>query len=160
MTWSYNPATLETNKIAQVRYLVGDTIGTDPQVQDEEIAFALTQRASTYGAAAIVCRALASQLSRQADTVDKDLRTVLSSKAKAYSARAISYEVQANARGGGLPYAGGISIADKVNRELDLDRVPPAFTVDMDDNYLPVAPIGNEGTPSPVDDESDTSDNV
>jgi hypothetical protein len=92
--------------------------------------------------------------------VDKDLRTVLSARAKAYSARAIEYEVQANARSGALPYAGGISINDKIQNELDIDRVPPAFTVDMDDNYLPVAPIGNEGTPYPVSDGSDGDDNV
>lgn len=159
MTWSYTPSDIQTNKTDQVRWLVGDTVATDQLVQNEEIAFALTQRVSVYGAAAIVCRAIASKFSREADTVDRDLRTTLSAKAKAYASRAAMYEVQAMARSGVSAYAGGISISDKVQQELNLDRVPPAFTVDMDDNYLPVAPVGNEGTPLPAS-EDDSSDNV
>lgn len=139
----------------QVRFLVGDTIPADQQVQDEEITFALTQRPSIYGAAAVVCRSLAARLSRQADVVDKDLRTALSARAKAYSARAIEYDGKANARGGGLPYAGGLSIADKIQNENNPDRMQPQFNIGMEDNYLPVAPVGNEGTPSPAADESD-----
>lgn len=159
MTWSYDPTGLAGSTTFQVRFLIGDTVPAAPQVQDEEIAFALTQRGSIYGAGALVCRGLSARLSREADTVDKDLRTTLSSRAKAYAARANELEVQASVRSGGLPYAGGISVSDKIQQELDLDRVPPAFTVDMDDNYLPVAPVGNEGTPDPIvgggDDVSD-----
>jgi hypothetical protein len=129
-------------------------------VADEEIAFALTQRNSIYGGAAMICLGISAKFSREADTVDRDLRTVLSAKSKAYAERARTYEMQASARSGAMPYAGGISIADKVAQELDLDRVPPGFAVNMDENYLPVAPIGNEGTPLPAEDESDTSDNV
>ena len=160
MTWAYDPTTLTTNKVAQVRYLVGDTISTEPQVQDEEISFALSQRTSIYGAGAIVCRSLSAQLSRQADTVDRDLRTTLSARASAYSKRAVALETMAVTRSGGLPYAGGISFIDKVQQELNTDRVPPQFTIDMDDNYLPVAPVGNEGTPLPIDGNDDSSDNV
>jgi hypothetical protein len=143
----------------QVRLIVGDTKQTDPQVQDEEINFALTQRPSIWGAAAMVCRSISSRLSREADTVDKDLRTVLSARAKAYAARANEYDLKAAVRGGAMPYAGGISIADKVTNEQDTDRVQPAFTVSMDDNYLPVAPVGNEGTPLPSTSD-ETGDDV
>src|SRR4051812_24844476 len=122
MTWSYDPSTLTSNRTNQVRFLVGDTEVTDPLVQNEEIVFALTQRGSIYGAASIVCRTIAAKFSRLADTVDRDLRDALSSKAKAYAMRANEYEVQAKARSGGMPYAGGISIADKVQQDLDLDR--------------------------------------
>jgi hypothetical protein len=155
MSWTYDPSQLETSKLMQVRYLVGDTKTTDQQVQDEEINFAIGQRPSIYGAAAMVCRSLASKLSREADTVDKDLRTVLSSRAKAYSIRASEYDVKASVRGGAMPYAGGISIADKIGNEADTDRVQPQFSIQMDDNYLPVAPVGNEGTPQPASDEDD-----
>lgn len=151
MSWTYDYSQLASTPMMQVRYLVGDTKPTDQQVQDEEILFALTQRPSIYGAAAIVCRSLASRLSREADVVDKDLRTQLSARAKAYSLRASEYEVKASVRGGAVPYAGGISISDKVMNEADTDRVQPAFTIDMDDNYLPVAPAPNEGTPQPLD---------
>lgn len=156
MTWSYDLAALATNKKNQVRLLIGDTVATSPQMQDEEIAFALTQRGSIYGAAADICRALSAKLSREADTVDKDLRTMLSTRAKAYASRARDLEIQAKARGGAMPYAGGISIADKIQQETDLDRVQPDFSRGMDINYLPVAPVGNEGTPStPASDDSD-----
>ncbi len=160
MSWYYDPTSLATNKLMQVRYLVGDTIANDPQVQDEEITFALSQRTSVYGAAAMVCRSLSTQLSRVADTVDKDLRTTLSAKATAYSRRARAYEVQAIARSGAMPYAGGISVSDKITRELDPDRVAPQFNLDMEDNYLPVAPVGNEGAPQPIDPSDTSDDNV
>ena len=159
MTWSYDLTTLSTNKMTQVRLMVGDTVSTSPQMQDEEIIFMLTQRGSAYGAAAEICRALSAKLSREADTVDKDLRTMLSSRAKAYASRARELEIQAKARGGGLPYAGGISINDKISQELNTDRVNPSFQREMDTNYVPVAPIGNEGTPL-VTNTDDGADNV
>jgi hypothetical protein len=131
----------------------------DQQFADEEINFFLTTRSSVWGASATALLGLAAKLSREADTVDKDLRDMLSSRAKAYSARARQYDMMAAARSGALPYAGGISIADKIAQELNLDRVPPGFAIEMDTNYLPVAPVGNEGTPlATVND--DQSDNV
>lgn len=153
MSWTYDPAQLASSKMMQVRYLVGDTLASDQQVQDEEINFTLTQTSSAYGAAAIVCRSLASRFSRQADVVDKDLRTMLSSRAKAYSVRAVEYESKSTSRGS-LPYAGGISIANKIQNEQNPDRVQPQFNIGMEDNYLPVAPAPNEGTPSPSTEES------
>lgn len=154
MSWTYDPTQLASSQMMQVRFLVGDTIAADQQVQDDEILFALSQRPNIYGAASVVCETLASKLSRQADVVDKDLRTTLSQRAKAYSARAIEYDSKAKIRGGGLPYAGGLSIADKIQNEQNPDRVQPQFNLSMDDNYLPVAPVPNEGTPSPTTEES------
>jgi hypothetical protein len=144
MTWTYVAASLASDPVMQVRYLVGDTRSSDQQVQDEEIGFALAQRPGIYGAAALVCRSLAAQLSREADTVDQDLRTTLSARASAYAKRAAAYEAQASARGGLAPYAGGISLVDKAVQSDSADRVPPQFDLGMDDDFLPVAPEGNE----------------
>lgn len=144
MTWTYSVSQLATSSLMQVRYLMGDTKSTDQQVQDEEITFALTQRPSVYGGAATVCRALASRLAREADTVDKDLRTVLSARSRAYLRMATDYEMQAAVRGGALPYAGGISVSDKQSRESNTDRVQPLFNIGMQDNPLPVGAAGNE----------------
>lgn len=155
MSWTYDPAQLPTSTMMQVRFLVGDTVSSDQQVQDEEITFALTQRSSIYGAGAIVCRTLAAKLSRQADVVDKDLRSSYSQRAKAYAARANELDTKANARGGGLPYAGGLSISDKIQNEQNPDRVQPQFNIGMEDNYLPVPPVPNEGTPTADVDEED-----
>jgi len=159
MTWTYSPASVAASPMMQVRYLVGDTVATDPLVQDEEINFSLSQRPSIYGAAAMVCRSLSARLSREADTVDKDLRTTLSARATAFSRRAAEYENKAVSRSGAKPFAGGLSIADKINRENDPDRVQPGFVLGGDTNYLPVAPVGNEGTPQPLN-QPDDSDNV
>lgn len=123
---------------------MGDTVSTSPQVQDEEINFALGQRPSIYGAAAMVCRSLASRLAREADTVDKDIRTTLSSRSRSYLRMATEFEMQAAVRAGALPYAGGISASDKQTRELDTDRVAPQFNIGMQDNFIPVGPAGNE----------------
>ena len=158
MTWTYSPAGIAASTMMQVRYLVGDTVATDPLVQDEEINFALSQRPSIYGAAAMACRSLAARMAREADVVDKDLRTTLSAKSKAFARMAADYENKASSRSAARPYAGGLSIADKIQNECNPDRVQPGFSVDMDTNYLPVAPVGNEGTPLMVSDSSD--DNV
>ncbi len=147
MTWTYVVADLTTDPVMQVRYLVGDTKASDPLAQDEEIAFALAQRPSIYGAAATVCRSISAKFSRDADVVDRDLRTMYSARSKAYANRAAEYENASVSRSGALPYAGGISISDKRANEANPDRVQPQFGILMDDNYLPVPPVGNEGTP-------------
>lgn len=147
MTWTYDPAQLLTAPMMQVRYLIGDTRDTDRQVQDEEIQFALAQRPSVYGAAAIVCRALSAQKSRLVDTVDNDLRTTYSQQASAYARQAISYEQRDAKFGGVIPLAGGLSRSDKIRMESDPSRLPPAFNIGMQDNYFPEAPEGNELTP-------------
>lgn len=148
MTWTYVLANLASDAATQVRYLVGDTKQTDQLVQDEEIAFALAQRSSIYGAAAMVCRGISTRLSREADTVDQNLRTMYSARATAFAKRAVEYEAQAAQRAPGMPYAGGISLADKIRQDMDRDRVQPQFVIGMDDNYQPVAPAGNEAEPS------------
>lgn len=144
MAWSYDPSQLATMPAYQVRLLIGDTLATDKQMQDEEIDFYLTTRANIYGSAAECCRTLATQFSRLADSVQGELRTLYSSKARAYAARAAEFENKSTLSGSGMPYAGGISIADKQNQESDTDRVPPQFNLGMDDSDLPVPAVGNE----------------
>lgn len=140
-TYSGDPA---TSKSDAVRFLVGDTNPTEPQLQDGEVAFCVAQRSTVYGAAAMACLQIATGYSRQADSVQGPTRTLYSSRARAYAARAAQYESLAAARGGGMPYAGGISVSDKIRVETDSDRVRPAFNVEMDEARLPVAPVGNE----------------
>lgn len=144
MTFSYNPAQLSTSKLYQVRLMIGDT--TSPgALQDEEINYFLTVRPSLYGAAALCCRQIADSASGQTDqNLPAGIAFKFSQKAKAYAARAADLEVKAVVAGGGVPYAGGISIADKAQQEQDPDRVPPSFNIGMDDDDLPVTPAGNE----------------
>lgn len=149
MTWTYDPSQLAGNPTMQVRLTIGDTFASDPQLQDEEISFFLSQRGSIWGAAAEACRAIAANTSRLADTVQGEFKQNYSNRARAYAARAATFEGFAISRGGAMPYAGGISVADKQQQELDADRVPPQFNIGMDDNQLPVAPAGNESDSTP-----------
>lgn len=142
--WTYTPADLATNKKDAVRLTIGDTNTQDQQLQDEEISFFLTLRNSLWGAAAEACRAIAANLARQADSVQADMRVAYSSRSRSYAAMAARFENFAIARSGALPYAGGISIADKQRAEQDTDRVPPSFQIGMDDNALPIPDAGNE----------------
>jgi hypothetical protein len=134
VSWSYTVSDLATVQKDQVRWLIGDTLTNDQQLEDEEISFALTQRANVWGAAALCCGSLATRMSRQADAVQGETRTMYSSRARAYAVRGAHFENQAMARVA-FPYAGGISFADKSVDELNADRVPPEYTIGMDDNF-------------------------
>lgn len=150
MTWSYSLADLATSQKDQVRRLLGDVIASDQQIADEEINFAITTRSNVYGAAAECARFIAAQYSRKADVVTASpgggqLKTNYSQQAKSYLTLAAAMDLKAAATGGGAPYAGGISIADKQNAEQDDDRVAPQFDLGMTDNLTnPVAPVGNQ----------------
>jgi hypothetical protein len=146
VTAGYDPTALATTPVYQVRALIGDTGngsndgGGKWLLQDEEIAFALTLRPGIFGAAATLLRSLANRFSRDADSVQGDLRILYSSRAKAFSAQATLMEAQAAVRGGAMPYAGGITTGDKRRQEQNPDRVQPQFNVGMDDNdLLPVS---------------------
>jgi hypothetical protein len=138
----------------QVRRLIGDVLPGDQQMQDEEINWILTQWSNIYLAAAECCRDIAAQFSRKVDTVQGELRTLYSAQQRAYAQRGAELQQLGMARGGVVPYAGGISIADKTNQVLDPDRVPPQYNIGMDDDLLPVGPVGNQ-TPTPGNPDSE-----
>lgn len=145
MTWTYDVTLLGANPFMQVRLLIGDTNSQAPLKQDEEIKFLLTLDPSIWRAASNCCRAIAGNYSRDADSVQGELKQVYSVRAKAYLALAAQYANDAVTRGGGLPYAGGISVFDKLQQELNPDRVSPQFNLGEDENLtLPVGPVGNE----------------
>ena len=142
--WTYNVTQIATSKKDQVRLLIGDVVSSDPQMQDEEINFYLTVRATIWGAAAECCMTLASKFSRSVDQAAGQSKVAYSQMAKAYALRAANFAARAASMGSGLPYAGGISIFDIMNQLENPDRAPPAFTVGITDNWLPVAPMGGE----------------
>lgn len=137
MTWTYSVTDLATSPKDAVRLAIGDTISSAPQLQDEEINAFIAGRSSLLGACADCCRALASQYSRSVSQAANTAKVAFSDLSKAYAARAIMFEVQAASSGSAMPYAGGISIADKQNQEQNADRVPPNFQIGMDDDVLP-----------------------
>jgi hypothetical protein len=156
--WTYDATQLLTTPLYQVRRLIGDVITTDQQLGDAEILFALANRPSIYGAGADCCRDIAAQYSRKVDVITAgaggSLKTNYSAQSKAYLDMAIRLDTMAITRSGTVPYAGGISIADKQVNEQDTDRVAPQFNIGMEDNQIFGGPIGNELADASSEDDS------
>jgi hypothetical protein len=142
--WSYYATKLATSPKDQVRLLIKDTTSTNQLMQDEEINFFLTLRSSVWGAAAECCFALAAQWSQSVDQGVGTAKASFSQAAKAYKALGAVFNARAAAMGSGMPYAGGLSIADMLNQTSNDDRPGPQFALGMTDNLLPVPPAGGE----------------
>jgi hypothetical protein len=142
--WTYYSTQLATNKTSQVRLLIRDTTSTNQLMQDEEINFFLTLRSSVWGAAAECCFALATQWSQSVDQGVGTAKNSFSQAAKAYKALGAVFNARAAAMGSGMPYAGGLSIADMLNQLSNDDRPGPQFSIGFSDNLLPVPPAGGE----------------
>ncbi len=131
MAWTYSGDPSASGRDA-IRFLIGDTDPTDPQLQDAEIDWMLAEHTSSYLAAAHCCQALAAKYARLADKSVGDLSISFSQRQEAYTKMFNRLERLAAVHGTGAPvYAGGISESDKEIDETDTDRVQPAFTVDL-----------------------------
>lgn len=53
MAWSYDPTNLQDSPKDQIRLLIGDTIDSDPLLQDEEIQFYIEQYPNDISRAAL-----------------------------------------------------------------------------------------------------------
>ena len=136
MAWTYSPTDLNTTtdegRLNSVRLLIGDTVLADPQLQDEEITFALSQTGNNnvYTAAAWCCRIIAAKYSRMVTTqLDGVLESLYSDRIKHYAllAQQIS-ELGKSATGRGLGVSGGgISITEMNTVSQNPDRPVPAF---------------------------------
>ena len=142
MAFTYSP-TLATSKDV-VRFLVGDADPGDPLLQDEEIAWVLTQVAEPYHAAAVACQSIVGSLSKQVSTAIGQTKLALEQRAASYRMLVNELRTQAALMSPGLPYAGGISVSDKFTVASDLDRVPPFVTGATD--FDPAVPA-TAGTP-------------
>lgn len=130
--WTYN-TNLQAEK-DQVRFLVHDTDTSRQLFQDEEIKWVLTQEANVYTTAAMLCENLVAKNGGV--------------KSKKISELSITYDpvfymtMAANlrARGAGhqVPYAGGISVSDKLAVQADTDATTSAIVRGLEDN--PAAP--------------------
>jgi len=150
MTWSYSAPTTDKDK---VRWLCGDTDTNDQLVQDEEIAFALSDAGNDLRrAAATVCDAIALKFANSL-ALDKAPGSVswdAAERAELFSKRAADLRQQATTSGASAGiFGGGISLSDKQNREGDIDRVRPSFTSNLHRNR----PVLN-----PTDPELDIND--
>lgn len=142
--WTYSGDPSASPRDA-ARYLIGDTIYTDQQFTDAEIDYQVTKSPTNlYRVAYALCLSLAAKFSRLVDTVDRDLRTMYSTKSGNYRAMAARFQQEAATGGGGMPFAGGISFADRQRQIDNTDRVPPDFNKGMQDNWVPDGIVGNE----------------
>lgn len=135
MTWSYSHDPATSDKDA-VRFLVGDTDSSEQLISDEEIQFALKEEPNVRRAAAFVARAIAAKFAREADRSVGDLRIAYSQRSRGFYDLADRLEADASRRTNvlrAMPYAGGISVADKESVEDDTDRVRPSFAKGMHD---------------------------
>lgn len=134
MTWTYTGDPSSSTK-DEVRFLVGDTDADNQLVQDEEITYALSAEASTMRAAVRVARAIASYYARSTEKQVGDLKIKAGEIYKNYLKIVESLEQEAaGSIPGAMPFAGGISKAQKYTQESDTDRVEPSFSKGMMDN--------------------------
>ena len=124
--------TTATGRRNAVRFLVGDTDPLDVQVQDDEIAFALTESGdNVYEAGAYCCRAIAAKYSRRVDTeLDGALSASYSDLHSHYLALAENLEAESKKQSGLGVKAGGLSKAAISVVRQDTDRVTPSFRRD------------------------------
>lgn len=131
-TFTYNSSQASTNDAMFIRLRLGDTSSDDPLLYDEEIAAFLSLEGNRYLAAAVAAESIAAKFSRRSDKHVGKLWVMQSQQAKAYLelAKTLRGEIGLHV----APFAGGISVDDKISTEQDTDRVNPGFTVDQFDN--------------------------
>lgn len=128
MTWSYSVSDLSTSTKDQVRLLIADTDTNAQLLQDEEIAFNLTQEANVWGAAARSCEQISRNFLRKADVrIGRGGTTLTYSTAAAqYAEMARDLRKRANAMN--APWSGGRVIQDKLDLASDASLVQPIFS--------------------------------
>jgi hypothetical protein len=151
MAFTYDDTDLNTDtasgRLNSTRLLLGDTNSLEPQVQDTEVVFSLSQNGnSVYLAAAWLARVVAMKYARE---VDIDLSGILavdnSQLSKSYVDLAETLEYQAKVTGsrigvsaGGLTKTGVNAVRSNTNRlqpsfRRDQFRNPPGYTDDRND---------------------------
>lgn len=138
MTWTYDP-NIDT-PLDRVRFLIGDTNTNARLFSDEEIRAILAAEPDTESAAVELLLSLAARLSTLVDKSVGDLRISYSQRAANYRQMAKDLATRSAAGTGSIPvpYAGGISKADKETRRRNNDRVTPGFAkgaMDLEGGY-------------------------
>jgi hypothetical protein len=110
-----------------VRIIVNDTTG---KLSDETIAYFLASEPSVWYAAAMCADTIAGQYSQAGDLTVGDL-TIRRNVAEY---RSLARSLRQRGSLGAVPFAGGISQADKDAETSDTDRVAPAFRVGQTDD--------------------------
>jgi hypothetical protein len=125
-----------------VRFLIQDTDSTDALFQDAELDYLLETEGSALKAAARACEVLIAKFAQWNDESVGGVRVSFSQRADSY--RKLMADLKRRiAMRSAVPYAGGISRADKDANIQDSDRVAPMFTRNLHD--LPNSVEDSEG---------------
>lgn len=118
-TWTYaGDFTLARD---QVRFLIQDTQSTRPLLTDAEIAWLVSTEANVYMAAAACCDSLVAKIGNVKTRWIGDLRVTVD---PTYY-RGVSATLRSRGMSHQVPFAGGISAADKQVQQDDPDAVQP-----------------------------------
>lgn len=134
MSWNYS-GRADTDR-DKVRFLVGDTDPKDPLVQDEEIAYVVSEYPDLRIAAACILRALAAKYSRQGTITVGSVSKTLTMIAGQFAKRAEELDPCGLSVGGqalALPSFGGLTKSEKETLKDDTDAVQPSFAIGMND---------------------------
>lgn len=136
MSWSYSLTPPMSNRNI-IRTLIFDTDTSDQLLQDEQIDTLIVIEVgdpnapiNVHRVAAEAARTIAASFSRQGDQQDGTVRVQFNQRAADYRVRGAEL-FERGRRSGGIPYAGGISIGDKMTVAANEDRVRPMFNRDM-----------------------------
>lgn len=150
MAWSYS-GDPTSSPADEVRFLVGDTIPTDQQLQDGEINYALTlvygpgnpiPPLGNYLPAAYCCDAIMARYARMVDKSVGDLKLSYTSRLKQYQAMATQLRMRAALAN--VPFSvGGESVGEKIGAYSNPDLIEPAVQVDGMD-YSGTQPGGSQ----------------
>lgn len=140
MTWSYTASPGRSNATQRrdaVRVLINDTVESEKLLDDEYIAFYLSEAVDdVYKAAALCCHSLAARFASMADAEVDGIKQSYWKTREAYMRLASRYETYSTRFGGGVgvPLAGGISLAEMEAERDNPDRVQPFFQIRQFDN--------------------------
>lgn len=144
MSWTYSGNPGHSLK-DQVRFLIGDTNTRDQLLLDGEIEWLLSQYNYQPVAAAIRgCETIMTKFSRMADEAVGQVKISFSQKSKAYQTM-VNQLRQRIAIEDVMPFAGGISRAQKQTEDANADRVRPDFTKHMMEDHEIGPGVGPNG---------------
>lgn len=133
MPWTYDPSELATSTVYQVRAEIQDTNPNDPQLLDEEIAFAVSQERNFWAAAARCAEMIGRRVIRKADVrLGRSMQVTYTKMAQQYLQMASA--LRAKSMGTVAPYVGGMIDADKAAIEANTSLIAPHFTRSMMEN--------------------------
>ena len=130
--WSYSGDPSQ-NDLNMVRFLIGDTDASDPQLSNEEITSAITVKGTANAAAIFCANALAARYTRMVDKSLGDLSISYSQRAQAYRDLIVQLRVHASSASTTAAHSTGLYVSEKKANESDVDIVQPAFRRGMHD---------------------------